>query len=53
MDDRTAERSFIANRTLVLEFALAEEGAQNSLAALATVLVGGPSVDASATPTAV
>jgi hypothetical protein len=42
------ERSLVANRTFVLELALAEEGAENSLTALAMVLVSRRNVDASA-----
>ena len=52
MDHWTGERSLLANRTFVLELALAEEGYEDSLAALAAMLVVRPSVDASASPTA-
>jgi hypothetical protein len=48
----TGERSLLANRTFVLEFALTEEHGHDPLTALATMLVGRPSVDASASPAA-
>lgn len=47
MDDWTSERSFLADRTFVLKLALAEEGDEGSLAALATMLVGRHRVAAS------
>ena len=44
MDHWTGEGSLLANRTFVLELALADEGDEGSVAALTTMLVSRPTV---------